>query len=53
MKNLQKHSKDMYLKKEDTQPVTNPTTLSKKEELMTLQDKYKKGSIGRLWRLKV
>ena len=33
----------MYAEKEDTQPVINSTNLSKKEGLITLLDKYKKG----------
>ena len=40
--NMSEPSKDIYLKKEETQSVVNSTTLSKKEELITLLDKYMK-----------
>ena len=41
--NLLDPSNDMYPEKVDTQPVIKSTTLSKKEDLTTLLDKYKKG----------
>ena len=43
MINLSDPSKDTYPEKEDTKSVINSTTLSKKEELVTLLDKYNKG----------
>ena len=33
---------DTYPEKEDTQPVTNSTTMSMREELVTLLNKYNK-----------
>jgi len=41
--NFNAPSKDMYLEKEDTQSAIKSATLSKKEYLTTLLDKYKKG----------
>ena len=42
MINLSDSSNDAYPEKEGAQPVTYSTTLSKREELVTLINKYKK-----------